>query len=127
LTIGWNVKQLIFWGGDKMDWEPAFEELLTSKTLASDPVKLVQGAPLEGLDLRGLVELETRPNGGMRVRLIDRGAIILEALKQGAGMKDPEAENRMDRFIQSLAKRSEELSADNSGNVISINRDLEDE
>lgn len=63
---------------------------------AGDVVLLAQGADPRGLDLRALTEYETRPGGGVRVKLMDRAALIAALVRAGwLEEGDPEAADRL--------------------------------
>lgn len=93
------------------------KEMLTNKRIARDPVRLANGESPEGLDLRGLVELEVKPTG-TRVRMIDRGTLVLELLRQRVFQPDDDVAAR---FFGGL----EHVASPNGDNIASLNGDID--
>lgn len=85
------------------------EEILTAP--AGDVVMLAQGADPRGLDLRALAEYETRPGGGVRVKLTDRAALAAAMIRSGwTGESDTGKVERLYRALEgSCARTAEEF------------------
>lgn len=58
----------------------------------------------QGLDLRALVEYERKPGGAVRVKLMDRGALLAALVKAGFGPEgDPETAASFFRALEGAA------------------------
>ena len=87
-----------------MKWEEMAYQLLTAP--AQDAVRLagMESPDPQGLDLRALVEYEHKPGGAVRVRLLDRGALLGALLRAGLGEAgDPEEVAALFRALEGAA------------------------